>query len=56
MPTDDVPGTGPLLHRATTLALARRELRFLFRGTVLVFEVDRGVFGSVRASTPGPRS
>jgi 16S rRNA (guanine1207-N2)-methyltransferase len=25
---------------------ARRTLRFLFRGTVLVFEVDRGVFGS----------
>jgi 16S rRNA (guanine1207-N2)-methyltransferase len=24
----------------------RRELRFLFRGSVLVFEVDRGVFGS----------
>jgi 16S rRNA (guanine1207-N2)-methyltransferase len=25
---------------------SRRQLRFLFRGTVLVFEVDRGVFGS----------
>jgi 16S rRNA (guanine1207-N2)-methyltransferase len=25
---------------------SRRTLRFLFRGTVLVFEVDRGVFGS----------
>lgn len=27
-------------------ASARRQLRFLFRGTVLVFGVDRGVFGS----------
>lgn len=27
-------------------ASARRELRFLFLGTVLVFQVDRGVFGS----------
>jgi 16S rRNA (guanine1207-N2)-methyltransferase len=30
----------------------RRQLRFLFRGTVLVFEVDRGVFGS-SALDPG---
>ena len=47
MPAGDEPG--PVEHYFTERprsTSARRELRFLFRGSVLVFEVDRGVFGS----------
>jgi 16S rRNA (guanine1207-N2)-methyltransferase len=47
MTSEDLPG--PVEHYFTERPRspsARRELRFLFRGSVLVFQVDRGVFGS----------
>jgi 16S rRNA (guanine1207-N2)-methyltransferase len=47
MPTEDVPEVPDhYFTERPRSASQRRELRFLFRGSILVFEVDRGVFGS----------
>jgi 16S rRNA (guanine1207-N2)-methyltransferase len=47
MPAGDAPGVADhYFTERPRSASARRELRFLFRGEVLVFTVDRGIFGS----------
>lgn len=47
MPAGDAPGeVDHYFTERPRSASSRRELRFLFRGVVLVFVVDRGVFGS----------
>jgi 16S rRNA (guanine1207-N2)-methyltransferase len=46
MAPDDVAAPDHYFSERPRSPSSRRQLRFLFQGVVLVFEVDRGVFGS----------
>jgi 16S rRNA (guanine1207-N2)-methyltransferase len=44
--SDDIGGTEHYFSERPRSPSHRRELRFLYRGTLLAFEVDRGIFAS----------